>query len=84
MYYYLKTMYNIGITESMQSQTNGIRNLITDEFLSQTIVVPSLQKQQEIVDNITNIKNKAKALQQEGKDILESAKRNVEQMIIGE
>ncbi len=77
-------MYNIGITESMQSQTNGIRNLITDEFLSQTIVVPSLQKQQEIVDNITNIKNKAKALQQEGKDILESAKRNVEQMIIGE
>lgn len=67
-----------------QSQTNGIRNLITDEFLSQTIVVPSLQKQQEIVDNITNIKNKAKALQQEGKDILESAKRNVEQMIIGE
>lgn len=68
----------------MQSQTNGIRNLITDEFLSQTIVVPSLQKQQEIVDNITNIKNKAKALQQEGKDILESAKRNVEQMIIGE
>jgi len=84
LYYYLKTMYNIGITESMQSQTNGIRNLITDEFLSQTIVVPSLQKQQEIVDNITNIKNKAKALQQEGKDILESAKRNVEQMIIGE
>lgn len=77
-------MYNIGITESMQSQTNGIRNLITDEFLSQTIVVPSLQKQQEIVDNITNIKNKAKALQQEGKDILESAKRNVERMIIGE
>ncbi|WP_370859738.1 restriction endonuclease subunit S [Phocaeicola plebeius] len=84
LYYYLKTMYNIGVTESMQSQTNGIRNLITDEFLSQTIVVPSLQKQQEIVDNITNIKNKAKALQQEGKDILESAKRNVERMIIGE
>lgn len=84
LYYYMKTMYNIGITESMQSQTNGIRNLITDEFLSQTIVVPSPQKQQEIVDKITNIKNKAKALQREGKNILEYAKLNVERMIIGE
>lgn len=28
LYFYLKTMYNIKITDSMQSQTNGIRNLI--------------------------------------------------------
>ena len=28
LYYYLKTIYNIGGTDSMQSQTNGIRNLI--------------------------------------------------------
>lgn len=83
LYYYLKTMYNIGVTESMQSQTNGIRNLITDEFLSQTVVVPFAQKQQEIVDYITNIRNKAKALQQEGKTILEEAKQSVEKMIIG-
>ncbi len=84
LYYFLRTMYNIGVTESMQSQTNGIRNLILTEFLSQTIVMPLPQKQQEIVNHVTDIQNKAKTLQQNGRDILENAKRNVERMIIGE
>ncbi len=84
LYYFLRTMYNIGVTESMQSQTNGIRNLILTEFLSQTIVMPLPQKQQEIVNHVTDIQNKAKTLQQNGRDILENAKRNVERMIIVE
>lgn len=84
LYLYLKTMYNIGVTDSMQSQTNGIRNLIVKEFLSQIVVKPPFSKQQEIVDCITNIRTRAKALQAEGKAILENAKRKVEQMIIGE
>ena len=83
LYYFLRTMHHIGVTESMQSQTNGIRNLILNEFLSQTIAMPLPQKQQEIVDHITDIQNKAKALQQNGRDILENAKRNVERIIIG-
>lgn len=83
LYFYLKTMHNIKITDSMQSQTNGIRNLIMQEYFNQTIVVPPLQKQQEIVDHITAIRQQAKALQEEGKDILERAKKEVEQMIIG-
>lgn len=83
LYLYLKTMYNIGVTDSMQSQTNGIRNLIVKEFLSQIVVKPPFSKQQEIVDCITNIRTRAKALQAEGKAILENAKRKVEQMIIG-
>ena len=83
LYFYLKTMYNIGVTDSMQSQTNGIRNLIVKEFLSQIVVKPPLSKQQEIVDYIINIRTHAKALQAEGKAILEDAKRKVEQMIIG-
>lgn len=37
----------------------------------------------EIVDHITNIRNKTKALQQEGKAILEVAKQKVEKIIIG-
>lgn len=45
-------------------------------------IIPT-KKQQEIVDHITNIRNKAKALQQEGKAILEAAKQKVEKMIIG-
>ena len=82
LYYFLKMVYHIGITEVMQSQTNGIRNLIMAEFLSQQIVLPSSVKQQEIVEHITAIQQKAKALQEEGKRILENAKHEVERMIM--
>ena len=47
------------------------------------IPVVSIEKQQEIVNYIADIRTKAKALQAEGKAILEDAKRKVEQMIIG-
>ena len=83
LYFYLKTMHNIKITDSMQSQTNGIRNLIMAEYFNQTIIVPPLPKQQEIVDHIASIRQQAKALQEEGKNILEQAKKEVEQIIIG-
>ena len=83
LYFYLKTVHNMGITDSMQSQTNGIRNLIMHEYFDQTIVVPPLTKQQEIVDHISAIRKQAKALQEEGKSILEQAKKEVEQMILG-
>lgn len=83
LYFYLKTMHNIKITDSMQSQTNGIRNLIIREYFNQTIVVPPLSKQQEIVDHITQIRQQAKKLQAEGKAILEQAKQKVEAMILG-
>lgn len=48
------------------------------------IPVVSIEKQQEIVNYIADIRTKAKALQAEGKAILEDAKRKVEEMIIGE
>jgi len=84
LYFYLRTMYNIKITDSMQSQTNGIRNLIMQEYFDQIIVVPPLQKQQEIVNRIMAMRQQAKSLQEEGKEILKQAKRKVEAMIIGE
>ena len=84
LYYYLKTMHNIKITDAMQSQTNGIRNLIMHEYFNQTIVVPPSEIQQEIVDHITKIRQQAKALQEEGKNLLAQAKKEVEQMIIGQ
>lgn len=46
------------------------------------IIIPPLQKQQEIVDHLSSIRQQAKALQEEGKTILEQAKKEVEQMII--
>lgn len=84
LYFYLRTMHNIKTTEVMQSQTNGIRNLIMSEYLNQTIIVPPLPKQQEIVEHITSICQQAKALQEEGKKIVEQAKKEIESMIIGE
>lgn len=83
LYFFLKTMYNIGVTDSMQSQTNGIRNLILDEYLSQTIVLPPMEKQIEIAKHVYSIRQRAKQLQTEGIALLESAKQEVERMIIG-
>lgn len=48
-----------------------------------SVIIPPLQKQQEIVDYISAIRQKAKSLQEEGKAILEHAKKEVEQMILG-
>ncbi len=47
------------------------------------IPIVSIDKQRDIVNHIADIRTKAKALQAEGKAILEDAKRKVEQMIIG-
>lgn len=82
LYFYLKTMHNIGITDAMQSQTNGIRNLIMSAYFNQTIVVPPLSKQQEIATCISEMKVKAKQLQTEGAKILKQAKDEVERMIL--
>lgn len=69
LFCFLKTIYNIKLTESMQSQTNGIRNLIMENYLNQSIVVPvdetgaiNLEKQKEIAHKIQNIRSKAKKL----------------------
>ena len=48
------------------------------------IPVVSIEKQQEIVNYIADIRTHAKALQTEGKAILDNAKHKVEQMIIEE
>lgn len=42
-----------------------------------------MAKQQEIADHITALRHQAAQLQQEGKEALEKAKQEVEQMILG-
>lgn len=61
----------------------GQQRVATDFLESFNVPLPSETKQQEIVDYIANIRTRAKALQAEGKAILEYAKRKVEEMIIG-
>lgn len=80
VYYYLRTMYRIGITESMQSQTNGIRNLQMNNYFQQTVLLPD--NQNEIVKHIRAIYAQAKALEDEAVVVLESAKKQIEKMIL--
>lgn len=57
---------------------------VDSDFLKKIILpLPPISKQKEIVDCISNMRNKAKKLQEEGKVFLENAKQEVEQMIIG-
>lgn len=91
LFYYLKTVYNIGLTNSMQSQTNGIRNLIMNEYLNQNIILPlkengdiDFNKQMKIVSHIRNIHIKAQQLRQEANDILQQAKKQIEKEILRE
>ena len=84
LFCYLKTMHNIKLTDVMQSQTNGIRNLIMSEYLGQSIPLPPLSIQREIAQTISKMRAKAKFLQQSAVDLLAQTKQEIESMIIGE
>ena len=58
-------------------------NINLEEIATIQVVLPPFEVQQKIATQIQSIRQQAKALQAEGKVILEDAKRIVEQMIIG-
>ena len=58
-------------------------NINSEEFRQIIIPLPPMAKQQEIADHITALHHQAAQLQQEGKEALEKAKQEVEQMILG-
>lgn len=58
-------------------------NINLEEISTIKIPLPPFTKQQEIANHIYAIRQQAKQLQEEGKSILENAKKEVEQMIIG-
>ena len=82
LFCFLKTVHNIKLTDAMQSQTNGIRNLIMSNYINQDIPIPPIEKQNKIAEYITKIRNKAKQLQKEAVAELEKAKQEVENMIL--
>ena len=59
-------------------------NINLEEISTIKVVLPPLDKQQEIAQHIASIRQQAKILQEEGKRILEDAKLEVEQMILRE
>lgn len=58
-------------------------NINTQELKSIVIPLPPLAIQEQIVNEINNRRERAKKLQQEAKEILESAKKQVESIILG-
>jgi restriction endonuclease S subunit len=82
LFYFLKTIHNIKLTEAMQSQTNGIRNLIMSNYFNQYIIVPDYKIQASIVKHIKGILNEIQRLRIEAISVLDSAKLEVEKMII--
>jgi len=82
LFCFLKTIHNIKVTEIMQSQTNGIRNLIMREYLNQKIVIPDKPKQKEISDKANKMRDKAKQLREEAINELNKARETIEKMIL--
>jgi restriction endonuclease S subunit len=83
LFNYLKTVHNIKLTDAMQSQTNGIRNLIMSNYFNQTIPIPPKEKQTEIASHITDLRNQAKQLELDADQIMTEAKVEVENIILG-
>lgn len=59
-------------------------NINLEEISTIKVVLPPIDKQQEIANHILELRQQAKTLQEEGKRILELAKQEVERMIIEE
>lgn len=79
---YLRLMHNIKITEVMQTQTNGIRNLIMQEYFTQTILLPEPKKQEEIAIRADQMRKSAFELQMEAEKIVSDAKVKVEKILL--
>lgn len=65
-------------------QGAGQPHVYASDLSKLNIPLPRLEKQNEIVNYIQNIREQAKTLQQEATEVLETAKQKVEQMILGE
>lgn len=83
LFFFLKAMHNLKLTDAMQSQTNGIRNLIMNNYWSQIIPLPTIAKQNEIVMHLSSIRNSITTLRKDASDILSKAKSEIENKILG-
>ena len=82
LFCFLKTIHNIKITEIMQSQTSGIRNLIMREYFNQQIVLPPIDKQKKIATEANRRRFEAQRLEKEAKETLEQARQEIEKIIL--
>ena len=82
LFCFLKTVHNIKLTDAMQSQTNGIRNLIMSNYFNQIIPLPPLDKQEEIAEHISGIREKAQMLKDKTAELLKEASKEIENILL--
>ena len=82
LFEYLRLMHNIKAIEVMQTQTNGIRNLIMREYFGQTVVVPDKNIQKRIADEASKMRMHAKKLETEADNIIKDAKAQIEKILL--
>lgn len=86
----IKTAFLFEVLKLKQSevyllqQGAGQPHVYPSDIAKLQIPVPPIKKQNEIINYISKIRNKAKALQMEAQNILDDAKRQVERGILGE
>ena len=77
LFHYLKLIHSIGVTDLLQSQTNGIRNLMIHRYLDITISVPPLSVQRGLVESISKLQNEAVNLRIQANKKLEEARSHI-------
>jgi restriction endonuclease S subunit len=82
LFCFLKSIHNIKLTDTMQSQTNGIRNLILREYWNQVIPLPTLEIQTKIANEALSRRYKAKRIFSQAQVEFEIAKKKIDQMIL--
>lgn len=79
---YLRLIHNIKITEVMQTQTNGIRNLIMGEYFNLIIPLPDKNKQLAIAKEISGRRKQALNIENQAWQIIEKAKKQIEKILL--
>ena len=79
-YYCNSKLYNLWVNTIQRPAVQA--NINAQEFRTMRIPLPPLEKQKQIANRIWAIHQQAKALQEEGNNILEQAKREVEDNIL--
>ncbi len=80
-YYCHSIIYKTWVNAIQRSAVQS--NINSEEYKSLPVILPPIEKQNEIAENITKIREKAKQLKEEAKRGLEEAKIEIERMILG-
>ncbi|MBX9737648.1 MAG: hypothetical protein K2X32_12060 [Phycisphaerales bacterium] len=80
---FLGLVNRCGLTESMQAQTHGIRNLKLDEYLPQPTPVPDPATQKKIAAEVSRRRDAARRLREDAAQLWDDAKRRFEEELLG-